>query len=326
MGDQALFDELFAEIPERQTRRRPYGTFDQYLEFVRGLHVGLAPLRPSPFNAGRGDTKFGIYAACGAAALLQDAPVYRPHADRARMFATPEDLRRCLDEAYHDRQGLRALAGRAHRWASRARSRSALRVQRERLYRSVLRADAGGDALAVADDSRLGERLAALGVREGRERLAGCAELIRECPRYAQAQWLYARTLAALGRDAEALTYADTVDPHPLYADLFAEMQARLAGRLRPDAAPRYAARVRSGVRRLRLEQKRAKDPLLFYRAILGEQPYDFFALSAVIRLIATTNPESPELGELYARAALVAPDTVPTAKRPEHLRPFIPR
>jgi hypothetical protein len=113
MGDQGLFDELFAEIPEHQTRRRPYGTFEQYLEFVRGLHVGLAPLGPSPFNAGRGDTKFGIYAACGAAALLQDAPVYRPHAARARLFATPEDLRRHLDEAYGDREALTAMARRA---------------------------------------------------------------------------------------------------------------------------------------------------------------------------------------------------------------------
>jgi hypothetical protein len=149
------------------------------------------------------------------------------------------------------------------------------------------------------------------------ETLAACRAVLRERPHYPQVQWLEARTLESLGRRAEALEYASSIEPHPLYADLVAELKARLD--------PRFVDDVASPLRRLRLQSRSASDRLPFYRAVLEQQPYDFFALSAVIRLVARTDPESPELDALYARAALLDPESVPPARRPSYLEPFLP-
>jgi hypothetical protein len=135
MGSRELFDELFSGIDTAQTRHRPFGSFSEYLTFVRGLHVGIAPLGPTPFNATRTDTKFVTLAAAGAAAILEDAPPYRPHGDRARLFATPEEFERHLETLYADRAALRDLAARAHAWVRASRGRDAGPAPRETDYR-----------------------------------------------------------------------------------------------------------------------------------------------------------------------------------------------
>src|SRR5215831_4513570 len=179
MGHRALFDELFSAIPSPQARHRPFGPFDEYLAFVRGLHVGLAPLGPTPFNATRTDTKFVTLAAAGAAALLQDSPPYRPHASRARLFATPEDLARELEALYADRSALRALSARALAWVREHRGRDALRGQRERVYRPLLPAVASeGTPPPSAPD--LVARLTDAGGGTPDVTIAICRELLSE--------------------------------------------------------------------------------------------------------------------------------------------------
>jgi hypothetical protein len=317
MGHRALFDELFAGIPSGQTRHRPFGPFDEYLAFVRTLHVGLVPLGPTPFNATRTDTKFVTLAAAGAAALLQDAPPYRPHTGRARLFSTPEDLDRQLEALYADRGALRELAGRAHAWVRESHGRDALRAQRERIYRPLLPAvDADVTAPPPAAPD-LVARLTDAGAGTPDDTIAVCRALLVERPGYPQAQWTLMRTLETAGRRDEACAFAASIVPHPVYADLVAELQARHDGR--------HAARLVSPLRRLRLQAKRAHDPLAFYREVLRHQPYDFFALQTVIRLVSRQTPEAPELDELYARAALVSPDLVPADRRPAHLAGLLP-
>ncbi len=319
MGNRALFDELFSTIPPPQVRYRPFGPFDEYLDFVRGLHVGLAPLAPSPFNAARTDTKFTTFAAAGTAALLQDAAAFRPHAERARLFSSPEDLERQLDDLYADRTALRDLTVSAYEWVRAHRGRDALRAQRDRLYRSLLPDRAAEPRAAGTDPRADGDvaRLTAAAAAAPAETLTACRELLRARPGYAQAQWLLLRTLEASGREAEALAFAASIAPHPLYADLVAELQAR--------HDPQFAGRVASPLRRARLGAKQATDKLAFYRGVLEHHPYDFFALSAVIRLLSRTEPDSPDLDDLYARAALVAPESVPLDRRPADLAGFLP-
>ena len=58
---------------------------------------------------------------------------------------------------------------------------------------------------------------------------------------------------------------------------------------------------------------------------MLACQPYDYFALASTIRRLSREDPRSPELAELYERMCLVAPETVPSERRPVRLTPFLP-
>lgn len=312
MGDRKLFDSLFANI-ERKTYRA-FGTFNEYVDYLRGLHAGIAPLRATPFNATRTDTKFASYAAAGVAPLLQDSLVYRPHAEHALLFADADELEAQLETLYADRDALRDVAARAHEWVRVHRDRDALRRQRDNFYRRFLPSQSQARA-PIEDAGALLENLSA--VTEHEALIAVCREVLAQRPDYAAAQWHLARALDAVGRHDEAIAFSDSIEPHPIYADLFTELRAR--------HDPRHAAEVVSPFRRLRLQEKEARDKLAYYRAVLREQPYDFFALSAVIRMIARATPDAPELDELYARATLVAPESVPRARRPRELEVFLP-
>ena len=161
MGDAALFAELFGAIPAEQKRWRAYGAYDDYLAFARELHVGLAPLAPTPFNATRSDTKVTTYAACGAVALAEDVPVYRTHASRVRLFGGGMELLAHLEALHADRDALRDLAAQAHAWVLSERSHEALHEQRARFYRSLVNETPSGVAIDTDDPSGCGERLAA---------------------------------------------------------------------------------------------------------------------------------------------------------------------
>jgi hypothetical protein len=312
MGDRRLLESLFANV-ERKTYR-PFGTFDEYVAYLRELHAGIAPLRATPFNATRTDTKFASYAAAGVAPLLQDSLVYRPHADHAVLFTDAGELEAQLETFYADREAMRAVAARAHEWVRVHRDREALRRQRADFYRRFLPPQSQTQS-PIEDARDLVERLGA--VTEHEALIPICREVLAERPDYAAAQWHLARSLDAAGRHDEALAFIESIEPHPIYADLFAELRAR--------RDPRLASAVVSPFRRLRLQEKEARDKLAYYRAVLREQPYDFFALSAVIRMIARATPDAPELDELYARATLVAPESVPRERRPRELEVFLP-
>ena len=65
MGPAALAP-LFDWVPAQRLRWAYPGTMAAYQQFLRTLHVGIAPLLDTPFNACRSDIKFVEYAAGGA--------------------------------------------------------------------------------------------------------------------------------------------------------------------------------------------------------------------------------------------------------------------
>jgi hypothetical protein len=58
---------------------------------------------------------------------------------------------------------------------------------------------------------------------------------------------------------------------------------------------------------------------------VLEHNPYDHFALASTIRRIERDDADAPELGELYERLCMVAPEDVPADRRPARLEPFLP-
>lgn len=320
MGDRALFDELFGAIPPGQRRIRPFGSRDEQASFIGGLHVGIAPMAPTTFNATRSDTRVGIFAGHAVAAVLQDAVPHRPHAERARMFGTCDELLDTLEELFQDPAQVEALARAGREWIERERSPAALAAERDGAYRALLGSrEATRDAPPPPPDPVLAKRWSEA-VRSDPERaLEICRELVAECPGYDQAHLLAARALERLGRHAEALVYTERLSPSPVYADQFAELLARVS----PERRELYVARIRSPFRRARLA--RSGTPAERSRTVLEHNPYDHFALASTIRRLERESPAAPELDALYERAALVAPEIVPAERRPAELAPFLP-
>jgi hypothetical protein len=325
MGDVEMFRRHFHVIRPEQTRVTPFGTFDSYVEFVSGLHVGLAPAKGSAFNAGRSDTKLLAYAAASVAPVLEDVAPYDAHAAHALLFRDAGGLLDALERLYRDRELVTELAARALAWARQERGAARLATQRDDFYRSLLR---GEPAAAVPIEPAPAEAatLVELGKQKPEEALASAREIASVLPAYAQARWAIATALEALGRVDELLEELRRFDWPLLYSDGVEELRARVTGASRPSEGEEHIERIRSPFTRLRLRARGERDRDAFFRAILEEQPYDYFALSFVIRTLERENPASSELDALYERACLIAPDTVPAERRPASLAQFLPR
>jgi hypothetical protein len=345
MGDRSVFDEHFGAIAPEQRQLHPFGEWEEQLRFVGGLHVGIAPMVPSPFNAARSDTRVGLYAGHGVAAVLQDAPPHRRHGGHARIYRTAAELLDVLEELCQDRGQVEALARAGRDWMERERSAAALGAERDSAYRELLaRAPGGRPVAGLAEHPRaelpdrpvpaspdrpvpgadeLAARLHEAYRREPESALAACRDLVAEHPGYDQAHLLALSCLERLGRHEELLAYAGGVEPSPVYSDLFAEAAARAAARVRPAERARHVAAVRSPFRRARLgEYGSAAEQS---RAVLEHNPYDHFALASTIRRIERDHGDAPELTELYERLCMVAPEQVPLGGRPARLAPFLP-
>lgn len=328
MGDRRVFDEHFAAIAPEQRQLQPFSERDAQLRFAGGLHVGIAPMAPSPFNATRSDTRVGIYAGHGVAAVLEDSPAHRPHRRHARIYRTAAELLAVLEELFHDRAQIEALARAGRAWMERERSTAALGAERDGAYRELLARSPNGRPAGLPDTAidgaeQLAARLHQASHQEPEQALSTCRELSAGHPGYDQAHLLAAGCLERLGLHEEALAYAESVDPSPVYFDLFAELKARAAARLRLADRARHAAAIRSPFRRARLGA--FASPAEQSRAVLDHNPYDHFALASTIRRIERDDEDAPELGALYERLCMVAPEQVPAARRPARLAPFLP-
>jgi tetratricopeptide (TPR) repeat protein len=257
------------------------------------------------------------------AAVLEDAPAHRPHRDHARIYRTTAELLDVLEELFHHPAEVERLAHAGRAWMERERSAAALGAERDNAYRALLAPSANGQRGARRDDApsapESARRLAQAFREEPERALEICRELVAEQPGYDQAHLLAARCLERLGRHEEALAYARGVDPTPAYADLFAELKARVD----PGERSRHVSEIRSPYRRARLDAfPSAADRA---RAVLAHNPYDHFALASTIARLERDDPESLELVGLYERACMLSPEDVPAGRRPERLAPFLP-
>jgi hypothetical protein len=252
--------------------------------------------------------------------VLQDAPPHRRHRDHARIYRTTGELLHVLEELFNDRAQLEAVAQRGREWMERERSPAALAAERDRFYRSLLGGRPRRAAIPRAPEaSGLGARLARARRAAPEQALDLARELAAEHPAYDQAHLMVARCLERLGRNEEALAYAEGVEPSPVYADLFAELKARVA----PQQAARHTAQLRSPFRRARLATAGSAEERS--QAVLQHNPYDWFALASTIRRLERDDPDSAALELLYERAAMLSPETLPATRRPERLAPFLP-
>ena len=103
MGTEGIAD-LFT-VPPPKKRYIRWGGMDAYEEFLKGVHIGLAPLRDTPYNHGRSDVKFLEYAAHGCVFVGQRLPTYTGSAEDGKtgfLFGDNAEMVRVLDRLYAD--------------------------------------------------------------------------------------------------------------------------------------------------------------------------------------------------------------------------------
>ena len=138
MGDPALAG-LFEAAPAEQFRFRRAGSLAQYLQWLQGLDIGLAPLLPTDYNRCRSDVKFLEYAAHGVVPVLQRLDPYVDVRDGVAgfLFADPAQMLSVLDRLLDSPVLRREVAANAYGLVARERRLDAHIGERLAFYRRV---------------------------------------------------------------------------------------------------------------------------------------------------------------------------------------------
>ncbi len=157
------FARTFIHLPAHRYRFVPFGSLAEYLRFVEGLDIGLAPLLPSGFNRCRSDVKFLEYASRGAAGIYTDLEPYRDSVvdgETGLLYRTPEELVQCLDRLAGDLALRRRIREQAYRHVSEQRRLEQHIGERLDFYRQLLPVPRPGQTVS--------EEVLRLAVRDGR--------------------------------------------------------------------------------------------------------------------------------------------------------------
>ncbi|HMC10967.1 MAG TPA: glycosyltransferase, partial [Pirellulaceae bacterium] len=150
-----------------------FGSLAEYLRFLRGLDIGLAPLLPTDYNRCRSDVKFLEYASQGVAGIYTDLETYRcsvVHGETGLLYKTPEELLPCLDRLAADARLRQHIREQAYRHVAENRRLEQHVGRRLDFYRQLLPglpphpSPLGGDGRVRA----ISEEVLAAAVREDR--------------------------------------------------------------------------------------------------------------------------------------------------------------
>ncbi len=237
MSDPVLA-EPFAALDSARFRFVMAGSLPQYLSWLEGLDIGLAPLLPTDFNRCRSDVKFLEYASRSLVPVLQNLDPYRHLAGTgaALLFNDTDELLHHLDHLVNEpalRQTIattaHALVGRERRLAQHAPTRLAVyrdlaehATPAEGPVEPLLRQAADRPLASLPGLHQLAPRHWRLGLdsQADQQRLRGIEALQR----------------GALAEAAEALAEAVRLDPGDAHAFSFLchalQRQSRLADAL----------------------------------------------------------------------------------------------
>ncbi len=112
MANPAI-EHHFSSIPDQQIEFKAPGALDEYVEFLKSLHIGIAPLLPSEFNHCRHDVKYLEYAATHTVPVCSNLPVYRNslvHSQTGLLFENESSLEIELEKLITNRSSIHRIA------------------------------------------------------------------------------------------------------------------------------------------------------------------------------------------------------------------------
>lgn len=247
MGDPA-FRQLFAAAAPKQFLYHPGGSMEHYLGWLEGLHIGLAPLLPSDYNACRSDVKFLEYASRGVLPVLQRCGTYAGvrHGHTGLLFNDTTDLLTILDALVANPDRCQALAQNAHSHVAGRRLLEHHAPRQLAFYRRLVARGARaagavrapeleGVAALNLPDLRQGAGWRQRAPRHWRRNLEGLAELAFQAGQEAMQQQQWPQAL-------DHFRQASAADPGDPYALVF--LGLTLERLLRPDLAQRAFERA----------------------------------------------------------------------------------
>lgn len=131
----------FFPLPPDRFVFRPFGTRADYIGFLDGLDIGIAPLLPTAYNRGRSDVKHVEYAVRGVPGLYSDVGPYRDcvrPGETGLLFGDLAGFEAGLDRLAGDQALRDAIRFRAHAMVARERQLADHAPPRLAWYRSVV--------------------------------------------------------------------------------------------------------------------------------------------------------------------------------------------
>jgi len=309
MGNPRLYESLFSSMRQEQKRYQEPGSMQQWLDFVSGLHVGLAPLIDTEFNHSRSDGKFLEYAAMGTPACLSDVSVYQRHREHALLFRSPDELFQALSELYTSRAKRESLAAKAFDYVVQSRSSQTQSQVLTRYYQDMLGDQPGGSPIPELPPCT---RLIGLIRRAMKHYYAGhyarglqiLEEAVSANPDYQLADLWIMRCLNKLGDEGrqQLLAIYSELVPHPIFADLFYENLYLAAEESNPSLATKWLATIEDPVRRIHLAPPIGSDREALFRQVLKHKPYDYFATEKLYKILRRRPDSPPEYVETLHR------------------------
>lgn len=116
--------KLFDPLPEHKKRRTLPGTIDDYYNFLRGIDIGIAPLKDTAFNRSRSDVKFLEYAVSGVVPVMAFLEPYTNSVDVGKtgfLFKDTTHLITILNQLLENTSLLREITKAARQYAIQER-------------------------------------------------------------------------------------------------------------------------------------------------------------------------------------------------------------
>jgi tetratricopeptide (TPR) repeat protein len=232
----------FFDLPAERYHFTSFGTLEQYLEFLKSLDIGVAPLLPTGYNRGRSDVKFLEYARSGVAGIYADLEPYRGSVEDGKtgfLYSTGEQLLARLDQLASDAALRNRIRQEAYNYVSEHRRLEQHVGERADFYRGLLKdgprgADLPAEVLAAAEADgrylrlRPGEverALMAAQRAKPAEIAAAVADVVRRFPNYHHSLLRHGRLLNDAKRFNEALAVLRRASElEPLSAAAICEM------------------------------------------------------------------------------------------------------
>jgi tetratricopeptide (TPR) repeat protein len=131
----------FFNLPPDHYHFETFGSLDSYLQFLRRLDIGLAPLLPTDYNRCRSDVKFLEYASQGVVGIFADLEPYRESVGYKKtglLYRDSPDLIAHLEGLRTDRDLRLALRQQGHAYVRRNRVLSNHIASRLSWYQGLL--------------------------------------------------------------------------------------------------------------------------------------------------------------------------------------------
>ncbi len=137
MGNEAI--PSFVRLPDDRISFTPWGTMEQYYDFLKGCHIGIAPLLDTPYNRCRSDVKAIEISSQAALPLLPNLLPYRDFLTATDLpsFSSADQLYQLLRLYWSDRKLLKDTAAKCYQYVLENRIAMAQTARLE-LYSSLL--------------------------------------------------------------------------------------------------------------------------------------------------------------------------------------------